>query len=807
MKNLYSRFRNYFRHKILFNMPFALRLHLSIAGLLITAFIIVFILTSEILLPIVRNQIEVQALNVIGNIQSELLVNVKKAISAGRILNNYAAEDLNDTDKAINLERMAFTSANVFNTIDPDNKLFHASFIYVAPQDGRTESMHQFFIGKDGKIRIDTTTDVEIYRKREWLIKTMNLAKPVWTEPYEADDEEERPQLISFTYPIPFDAAKRGIAPQGILGIALNLENVQNLFRSITFSKDGIAFLVSKNGLYIYHPDPQVQMKKDIYELSLNPGLAPLRQVAEDFEKGKSGKVKMTIAGKSVLTFYSVQPDTGWGISLTFSQDEFFNEINRTKYKILAISFFSLIFLLFLVNILCKQLAKSIEKLAEIAQEYGNGNFEAKFPNIYGKDEIGRLADAFRNMRDNIVKYISQEKQNYAFQQKISNEMNIAGQIQSSSLETVFPEESRFSVYASMNPTKEVGGDFYDCFYLSPSKYAILIADVSGKGIPAALFMMMNKALLKMVAQSGLSLSETFNKVNNAICAKNKMELFVTAFMAVIDLETGEMEYVNAGHNPPLIRSDNGYEYFKPKKNLAIGFMQDYEYKSDKIHLNPGEKIFLYTDGITEAQDSEGHFYGTENLKNALNGIPKDCEPMQTLNMIEKKLKEFTENAPQADDITMLELSYNGDSKAAELKNKSNSNYEKRNFVARIESWDSISDFIEEKANTAGIPQPKIMKVLISAEEIFSNISRYAYDEPGNADITIYVADGMFNVLFEDTGIPYNPLEKGDPDITLSAEERQIGGLGIFIVKKTMDKAEYERKDGKNTFEIGIRIN
>lgn len=792
-------------------MPFAVRLNLSIIGLLLIVFLIIFFCMVKFFYPMIKVQIENQALDTIGDIQKELLINIKRAESAAKILNTYAEEDLSDDDKEINIKKMPYISRNVLNILDPQHDLFHGAFVYVAPLDGRKEAMHQFFVQKNGKIRTDTTTDIEIYRSREWL-KSMSLRHPLWTEPYIADDEKEKPVLITYTYPIFLKSNKDHISgqetPHGIVGIALKLENVQKMFRSIDFLKHGKALLISRQGTYICHPDEKMEMNLTVWELSKQPGLAPLAKMAENLYEGKSGSIRMerstVVPGSSVFIFYGTQPDTGWGISLVFSQSELFDTLNNINYKILSALLFIFILMIFLVNILCKQLAKSLEKLSEVAQEYGTGNFDTKFPNIYGSDEIGRLADAFRNMRDNIVRYIAKEKINYAFEQKLANDMAIAGQIQDASLEKDFPSDKRFEVFALMDPSREVGGDFYDCFYLTDDKYAILIADVSGKGIPAALFMMMSRILIKTIAKSGLPISGVFSEANKALCAKNSAGMFVTAFLATVDLNTGEMEYVNAGHNPPLIRTQKGYDFFKPIKNIPLGYIEGYKYRSGKISLACGDRIFLYTDGITEAQNESGEFYGNERLRSALNSLPEKCHAKDTLDSVNASVSRFAGNAQQADDITMLELAYHPDIETA--GSRSGEIFEKRNFTARIESWENISVFIEGKAEKAGLSQPKTMKVLISAEEIFSNIARYAYKEPGNADITVYVSGGMFNVLFEDTGIPYNPLEKDDPDITLSAEERQIGGLGIFIVKKSMDIAEYERKDGKNIFDMGIKI-
>ena len=212
-----------------------------------------------------------------------------------------------------------------------------------------------------------------------------------------------------------------------------------------------------------------------------------------------------------------------------------------------------------------------------------------------------------------------------------------------------------------MKPAKEVGGDFYDFFFIDENHFAFLIADVSGKGIPAALFMMNAKSLLKSNLLSGYPLDVAVNKTNNELCATNDAGMFLTAFIAILNTATGELEYVNAGHNPPAVKLNNEFEYIKSDSNLVLSAIENYEYKSAKIFLKPGNNILIYTDGVTESQNTNEEFYGEEKLLKVLNDKDKGSQnTKEIIKNTEADIKDFSNGASQFDDITILDLKYLG---------------------------------------------------------------------------------------------------------------------------------------------------
>lgn len=422
---------------------------------------------------------------------------------------------------------------------------------------------------------------------------------------------------------------------------------------------------------------------------------------------------------------------------------------------------------------------------------------------VSSKDEVGYLADDVALMAQSVKNYMKNLQEITAEKERIGAELNVATQIQADMLPNIFPafpEHDEFDIHATMVPAKEVGGDFYDMFMVDESHLAIVMADVSGKGVPAALFMVIAKTLIKNHALNKEAPSQIFTSVNNQLCENNEVGMFVTGWLGIMDIFTGHMDYVNAGHNYPLVmRKDGSVEWIKSRPGFVLAGMEGVRYRQNELQLEEGDMIYLYTDGVTEALDISQELFGDDRLEKVLSTEEaKEMKPEMLLRKVAEELKLFAGEAEQADDITMLAL-------YRTMKEKNMETIQKTLKVsAKIEEWNQVSDFLEMQLEELNCPFAEQAQILIAAEEIFVNIASYAYgDAEGEAEIKTEInAERCFKIEFQDSGIPYNPLQKEDPDITLSAEERKIGGLGIFMVKKTMDDVQYEYKEGKNCFII-----
>ena len=416
--------------------------------------------------------------------------------------------------------------------------------------------------------------------------------------------------------------------------------------------------------------------------------------------------------------------------------------------------------------------------------------------------EIGVLASSILKMEAEIKQYIDNLTAVTAEKERIGAELDIATHIQSSMLPCIFPafpDRPEVDIYASMNPAKEVGGDFYDFFMVDDTHLAIVMADVSGKGVPAALFMVIGKTLIKDHTTPGRDLGEVFMEVNKLLCEGNGEELFITAFEGVLDLETGQFNFVNAGHEMPFIRRKGKFAPEKIRAGFVLAGMDMTRYRMGSLQMEPGDAIFQYTDGVTEATNGNNELYGMERLEAVLNKNA-DAAPDALLPAVKADIDAFVGDAPQFDDITMLCLEFK------KMMNASDPN--EMTVEATLENIPAVTAFVDERLEALDCPMKAQMQIDVAIDELFSNIARYAYDPSGPATVRVDVDQEPLSVrvTFIDHGKPYDPLAKEDPDVTLSAEDRQIGGLGIFMVKKSMDDVRYEYKDGQNILTVEKRL-
>lgn len=454
----------------------------------------------------------------------------------------------------------------------------------------------------------------------------------------------------------------------------------------------------------------------------------------------------------------------------------------------MEILIYALLFI-FIYLIIKKVVVNKIGDINSSLAKIANGNLNETI-DVRSNAEFASLSDDINSTVNTLKHYIDEASK------RIDRELEFAKNIQSSTLPSIFPafpNKTEFDIYASMTPAREVGGDFYDYYFVGDNVLAFLIADVSGKGIPAAMFMMTAKTLIKNLAQTGIAVDEVFNRANEELCKMNDMGMFVTAWLGEINLKTGELSFVNAGHNPPLVKKNGGeYEYLKVRSGLVLAGMEGINYRKSEIKLMPGDRIYLYTDGVTEATDSDTKLYGEERLIKTINSTnTADCKSI--CDEIKSSIDGFVGDAEQFDDITMLSFCLN------ELDG-----YNELTLVPSIESITRITEFVENWMLKTKVEQKTINKVNIAVDEIYSNIVKYS----GALWTKVHYERDLDNVYitFTDNGKPYNPLESEEPNITSSADERQIGGLGIFMVKKLMDNVEYGFDDNINTLKLTKKL-
>ena len=448
------------------------------------------------------------------------------------------------------------------------------------------------------------------------------------------------------------------------------------------------------------------------------------------------------------------------------------------------------VFIYFLIK---KVIINNLQKINGTLSEITGGNLNVKV-DVRSNAEFSSLSDDINSTVATLKRYIREAAA------RIDKELEYAKQIQLSALPSNFPDTENYSIFARMIAAKEVGGDFYDFYTLDDNTVLFLAADVSGKGIPAAMFMMTAKTIIKDLAERGLSVDEIFTLANEKLCENNESGMFVTAWLGKLDLTTGTLSFANAGHNPPVItHADGKCEYLKSRPGFVLAGMEGIKYKANEMKLSKGDRILLYTDGVTEATNKSESLYGEDRLLSYMSKS-QELNAEELLSGLKDDIDSFADGAPQFDDITMLLFDY---------KKKGESAMEQKLFPASKDALSDVMAFTEECLESFGCSLKITMAVCVAVEEIFVNIASYAYkDGSGNASLCFSFDENerLMTIVMKDDGVPFNPLEKDEPDISLSAEEREIGGLGIFITKKTMDTVSYTYENGQNILTMTKKI-
>ena len=440
----------------------------------------------------------------------------------------------------------------------------------------------------------------------------------------------------------------------------------------------------------------------------------------------------------------------------------------------------------FLIDrLVLRDLGKANDKLAKITA----GDLDQVLTD-HKTFEMVQLADSINTTVDSLKGYIAKEASRY------DEELSLGKQIQMSSLPNkgAYLFRHDFAVYGNMSTAKQVGGDFYDYFLLNDTRLVFLIADVSGKGIPGAMFMMKTKSIIESLLESGLPLADLMRRANDSVCEGNETETFVTMWLGICDLTTGLVEYVNAGHNPPMVCQNGHYERLEMKRDLVLGAMKGVPYRRQTIQLQPGDTIFLYTDGVTEAESAPESFYGEKRLLDCLGSHSTCCDPFKICGIVENDVHAFVNGHEQSDDMTMVSFAYLGIPKQRHFS-----------FPSTSEGVGTLCDEVAKELADIGIDEAHIDRVRLICEEVAANIAFHAYEgTKGIGELDLCVNVSQICLTFSDSGPQFNPLEKKDPNINLSADERPIGGLGIYMVKKTADKIFYAYQEARNVLLIYI---
>ncbi len=499
------------------------------------------------------------------------------------------------------------------------------------------------------------------YFLQDWYLIPKELGKPLWSEPY---FDEGGGNILMTTLSIPF-YRNEGKAFFGVVTADISLDWLKSLVAKISVYQSGYAFLLSKNGVFVAHPEKRHLMRESIFSLAEAMDSRELRDIGKAMVRGEEGYARLPegFVGKPAWVYYVPVPSTGWSMGIIMPEQELLADLHILSREIITIALAGFALLFAVIAAISIRITKPLRALAEKTSEIAKGNLDVDLPPATGGDEVGELSRSFHDMRNALKDYIANLTETTKAKERMESELKIAKNIQMSFLPKrfpPFPDISRFDLHASLEPAREVGGDLYDFFLLDDSHLFFSVGDVSGKGVPAALFMAVTKTLVKGNAEPGMDPADILAKVNTELCVDNEQLLFVTMFCAILDFTTGDLVFSNAGHNPPvLLRQGGTTEFLDVPRGLFLGIMEETAYRTGRIALAPGDALVVYTDGVTEAMNEAEELYSSQRLLGLLQAAT-DKSAVALTDAVMESVITYEGDAPQADDITVLALTYKG---------------------------------------------------------------------------------------------------------------------------------------------------
>lgn len=481
------------------------------------------------------------------------------------------------------------------------------------------------------------------YPHQEWFLLPTLTKKPLWSEPY---FDEGGAKVMMTTYSIPL-IDKTGEV-YAVITADVSLKNLTDIINNVKSEHKTYTMIVSRNGSFVAHPDTSVILKETLYSVITEFSTGG-EGIVDGVMDGKSGFGELVSGGERDVCVYGPIRN-GWSVLVLYKYEQVLKGVTEMNNIILIVMLLGLILLYVCCIIIIKRITKPIKKFSDYAIEISHGNLNAQLPIVKSNDEILTLHDSLDTMQTSLKQLASTT----IAKERYENELHIARTIQFGMLAKDFPD----FVNALLVPAKEVGGDLYD-FIEKDGYLYFAIGDVSGKGLPAAFFMAVTKSALRLISGLGLKECEVVGQINNAIQENNPMDMFVTLFIGKLNLSNGHLEYCNAGHNPIVIVSPNGEaKYLQAKANLAVGLFADFPYAQESLDLEKGSRLILYTDGVTEAEDKDKNQYGEDKLIEYANATYHTTDTTAFTNGLLASVKEFTKDAEQNDDITIMTIDY-----------------------------------------------------------------------------------------------------------------------------------------------------
>lgn len=628
------------------------------------------------------------------------------------------------------------------------------------------------------------------YRDKQWYSAVRQSMKARWSEPYFDRHVSDR---YMCTYSSPITDADGNFA--GVLTADVLIADYSKMIERLKPYDDERCYaeIVSDDGYFIASPHCRNGSLVNVREIE-----GYNKAMADFIIANETGYQIETVAGEECLVVHSlVDKNIGWRLILICPTSIIFHNLKVATIWIVAINTLLTVLILIMIYFSVHNILRPITRFTKAVGELPQ-RIDEPLEEINGVSEVTTLRDTMEKMRLSLCDHIRNVRNMTIANERIANELRIARNIQNSMLPEAHPEILKYGeidIFAHICPAKEVGGDLYD-YVLRDNRLSFIIGDASGKGIPASIIMSVTCTMFRTCANAERSALEIVTAINKSLSLNNTTSMFETLIVGILDMRTGAMEFCNAGHTPPLVLCSNSDGYIRLTSNIPAGVIGNYEYASDTYVLDAGSTVLLYTDGVTEAEDSTGSQFGSKRLLNV--SLENSNKPMpEFVGAITDAICSFTSGEEQSDDITMLAIRYTGSRYSNTLTMR-----------CSLDELPRISAEIDMIAERFGIGPKDANRAMLAIEEVAVNVINYAYSdgEAGELSLGVKVLDDALVFVFTDGGKPFNPLTAPAPDTTARLEDRKIGGLGILLARKLTDAMSYRLTDeGKN--ELTMRIN
>lgn len=495
------------------------------------------------------------------------------------------------------------------------------------------------------------------YFYQDWYQIPRETGKSSWSEPYY---DEGGGNILMATYSLPFYREKEG-KPYftGVITADISLEWLEKIVSEIRVLQSGYGFLISRNGSFITHPEKGWVLNETIFSIAEARNDAELRAIGRRMLAGESGFFPFTgdVQKRPGLIYVTPIGFSKWSLGIFFPEKELMADLDAFRKTAISLGVSGLLVLILMVWLVSRTITRPLRSLSAVARDMATGNLEITVPTLKSGDEVAVLAESFTFMKNSLKEHIRDLLATTIAKEHIESELSIARDIQMSLLPKIFPpflDIPDFDLHALLKPAREVGGDLYDFCRIDDERVCFFLGDVSGKGVPAALFMAVTMTMLKATAAKRLNPDEILREVNDQLSRDNATGMFVTLFCGIVNIRTRELLYANGGHNPPVLLGRGGEAIFlEGTDGVLLGAMEDMDYAMKRVTLAEGEGLFLYSDGVTEAMDEEDRLYSDERLLEVLKDMGELSSAKVVAGVVESVLA-FAGKAPQADDITVM---------------------------------------------------------------------------------------------------------------------------------------------------------